>query len=322
MPAPLRPISATLSPGARRSVTPRRIAGPSRSSCHARSISSAATGRPLRRAPRLRLRLRASFAGRRPSLSGSIPFARSAARRLSDANRRGSESGAARTASRRESAAPARLAPAHARNAWGSPSQATPPPCSAITRSAAARQRSRRCSASTIVVSHSWLSRRRRLISSSPATGSSCEVGSSSSTSRGLPGECRAERDTLLLATRELVRGAIQQRVDAEREGHLLHAPRDGPGAVAAALQRERELGAHRAHHELRLGVLEQHAGYAPQPGAGRALACPDPPASPGRRSARRGSGARARRPPSAASTFHAPRGPRAGRTRPARSPS
>ena len=31
-------------------------------------------------------------------------------------------------------------------------------------------------------------------------------------------------------------------------------------GAVPAALERQRELGAHRAHDELRLGVLEQRA--------------------------------------------------------------
>ena len=74
-------------------------------------------------------------------------------------------------------------------------------------------------------------------------------------------GERRAERDALLLAAGELVRRAIQQRVDAERERDLLDAARDRGGAVAAALERERELGAHRAHHQLRLGVLEEHAG-------------------------------------------------------------
>ena len=73
--------------------------------------------------------------------------------------------------------------------------------------------------------------------------------------------ERRAERDALLLAAGELVGRAVEQRVDAERERHLLDPARDRRGAVAAALERERELGAHRAHHELRLGVLEERAG-------------------------------------------------------------
>ena len=91
-------------------------------------------------------------------------------------------------------------------------------------------------------------------------------MGSSSSTTRGPARERRAERDALLLAAGELVRGAVEQAVDAERERHLLDAARDRRGAVAAALERERELGAHRAHHELRLGILEQHAGERAEP--------------------------------------------------------
>ncbi len=75
--------------------------------------------------------------------------------------------------------------------------------------------------------------------------------------------ERRAERDALLLAAGELVRGAVEQRVDPERERDLLDPARDRRVALAAAFERERELGADGAHHELRLGVLEQHARVA-----------------------------------------------------------
>ncbi len=74
---------------------------------------------------------------------------------------------------------------AHARKSRGLPSKAMAPAFMAITRSAAARQRSRRCSARRIVTPHSSLRRRRSQISSSPATGSSWDVGSSSRTSFG-----------------------------------------------------------------------------------------------------------------------------------------
>src|SRR5207244_12740578 len=53
-------------------------------------------------------------------------------------------------------------------------------------------------------------------------------------------GECSAKRDSLLLAAGELVRGAVEERVDAERERDLLDAARNGDGARAAALERER----------------------------------------------------------------------------------
>ncbi len=48
--------------------------------------------------------------------------------------------------------------------------------------------------------------------------------------------------------------------VDAERERHLLDRARDSRGAVPAALHRQSQLGAHRAHHQLCLGVALQHA--------------------------------------------------------------
>ena len=74
----------------------------------------------------------------------------------------------------------------------GDSSATTRPARSSSTRSAAGRQRSSRCSASTIAVPHSSFSRRSTPSSSSPATGSSCEVGSSSSSNRGRPASAAA----------------------------------------------------------------------------------------------------------------------------------
>ena len=67
----------------------------------------------------------------------------------------------------------------------GAASHATAPSTIAITRSAAGRQRSSRCSATTTAVPQSSFRRRSCQTSSSPATGSSCEVGSSSTSSGG-----------------------------------------------------------------------------------------------------------------------------------------
>ena len=127
----------------------------------------------------------------------------------------------------------------------------------ATTRSAAGRQRSSRCSAISTAVPHSSLSRRSSQISSSPATGSSCEVGSSSSSSRGRAGERCGERDTLELAARERVEAAVEQALDPQRQRHLLDRARDGARRGAAVLERERELGADRVHDELRLRLLQ-----------------------------------------------------------------
>ena len=73
--------------------------------------------------------------------------------------------------------------------------------------------------------------------------------------------ESRAERDALQLPAGELVGGAVEQVCDPERERHLLDAARDGGRLVAEVLERERQLGAHRAHHDLGLGVLQHGAG-------------------------------------------------------------
>ena len=75
------------------------------------------------------------------------------------------------------------------------------------------------------------------------------------------PRERGPERHALELAARELVRRAVEQTADAERQRRLLDPARDRRRAPAAVLEREGELGAHAAHHHLRLGVLEQRAG-------------------------------------------------------------
>ena len=90
-----------------------------------------------------------------------------------------------RAAARRAWPVPRRAPCAQPRNSPGGPSKEIAPSSSAITRSAAARQRSSRCSPSSTATPHSSFRRRSREISSSPATGSSWEVGSSSSTSLG-----------------------------------------------------------------------------------------------------------------------------------------
>ena len=90
-----------------------------------------------------------------------------------------------RRGARLESPGRCRLAGPRPRKSLGEPSKATEPESMAMTRSAAARQRSRRCSARRIDTPHSSFSRRRSQISSSPATGSSWEVGSSNRTSLG-----------------------------------------------------------------------------------------------------------------------------------------
>ena len=136
----------------------------------------------------------------------------------------------ARTAARPASAAPARLARPGEERARRRRRRRPRRRAIATTRSAAARQRSSRCSARTTAVPHSSLSRRSSQISSSPATGSSCEVGSSSSTEPRAPGQRRAERDALQLAAGELVRRAVEQVRDPERERRLLHPARDGGG--------------------------------------------------------------------------------------------
>ena len=109
---------------------------------------------------------------------------------------------------------------------------------------------------------HSSLSRRSSQTSSSPATGIELRGGLVEEHQPRAARERRAERDALQLATAELVGRAVEQRLDPQRERHLLHAARHGGPALAAVLQREGELMANGAEHDLRLGVLEEAARH------------------------------------------------------------
>ena len=115
-------------------------------------------------------------------------------------------------------------------------------------------------------------------ISSSPATGSSCEVGSSSSTIRGPARERRASATRCSSPPRELVASSGRAAARCRARARPPPPPRATAAArLAAALERERQLRAHGAHHELRLGVLEQRARDGGQLGRARARACRAP---------------------------------------------
>ena len=79
------------------------------------------------------------------------------------------------------------------------------------------------------------------------------------------PGERGPERDALQLAPGQRRRRALEQGLDAERERDLLDAARHRVRGLAAVLERERELGANRAHQDLRFGLLEEGPDLARQ---------------------------------------------------------
>ena len=259
LPAPLRPISATRSPAASSRSRPRRTAGPSWISNQRPRTSRAGSDRAgARRRPPPRRAGRGAAVGReRGPVAQPGPrllAPRSAAGRPASENSRAA--GVASTGRRRA---------AHARKPRGAASQATRASTIAITRSAAGRQRSSRCSAITTAVPQSSLRRRSSHTSSSPATGSSCEVGSSSSSSAG---RCTI---AAAIATRwssppDSVSVRRSSRcAHAERQRRLLHRPGDRRGRLAAVLERQLELGAHAAHHHLGLGLLEDRAAHGGQ---------------------------------------------------------
>ena len=210
MPAPLRPISATRSPAVEREVDPAQdVAWPAAIVELRPQVGDLEGTTPrrlacgiLRRKPRLRLRLRRAWAQTGPagphastgtsSLAPATPADASTPWRGKLLRAAFTEVGGGRRPARSKSraagvASAPSLASAHWRKSPGSPSKAIRPSTRASTRSAAARQRSSRCSAQTTASPHSSFSRRNNPISSSPATGSSWEVGSSSSTRRGRP---------------------------------------------------------------------------------------------------------------------------------------
>jgi hypothetical protein len=78
-------------------------------------------------------------------------------------------------------------------------------------------------------------------------------------------GERGRQRDALELAARELVRRPVEQMGDAQGQRRLLHPACRRSGTLSAVLERERELGAHRPHNDLRLGILEERAALRRQ---------------------------------------------------------
>ncbi len=157
-------------------------------------------------------------------------------------------------------------------------------------------------------MSKSSLSRRSSPISSSPATGSSCEVGSSSTTSAGRPASAAPSATRCssppgqLAGRRGRAAAAIPSASAASSTPRATAARR-----LAPVLERERELGANRPHHDLGLGVLEQRPD--PRRELARAVLAGVHPGDrdPARQRRRRGSAARARSPPAAASTCPSP---------------
>ena len=119
---------------------------------------------------------------------------------------------------------------------------------------------------------HSSFRRRSSQISSSPATGSSCEVGSSSRTSARPRDQRRGQRDALQLAAGEGVDGAVEQVRDRQRERDLLDRARARGRRLAAHLQRQLDLRRDRGRDDLGLGVLGDEP-TAPPSSAGPVLA-------------------------------------------------
>jgi hypothetical protein len=81
------------------------------------------------------------------------------------------------------------------------------------------------------------------------------------------PGQRGAQRHALQLAAGQLVRRAVEQVGDPQRERGLLHPARHRRGLEAAVLQREGQLRPDRAHDDLGLRLLEQRAGHRRQVG-------------------------------------------------------
>ena len=306
LPAPLRPISATRSPGANLesiprsdSVAPRRRPAPPRD-----RESRALPGRG--RCPPHGCRADPSDSGglrakrsRPPSAAGRL--ARAAARiadpdrqRLSPASEKSRAAGVARAGS---------ASRAQARKSAGRRRRRCAPASMAMTRSAAARQRSSRCSASSTATPHSSFSRRSSQISSSPATGSSCEVGSSSRTSRGrvTSAAASATRCSSPPESVSTVRSSRCGIASASATSSTARAPRRR--RFAAQLERQLDLGRDGGRDDLGLGLLGDVADDARPARPGRRATRPCRRPRPRPRSRRRGSAGPARRRRAAAST-------------------
>ena len=302
LPAPLRPISATRSPR-------RELSSDSRGGWPARVRSRARPGRARARLPRRRADAAGVAAhprrrhGRAPA-SGSSPRARRAERAAFTPG-----TGAQPEAVQERApgvASSGAASHAQARNSAGAASQTTRPPRIAIARSAKPRQRSSRCSAITIAASKSSLSRRSSAISSSPATGSSCEVGSSSRISCGRPASAApsATRWSSPPDSSAVGRSSRCAIPSASAASSTARATAAGacPGSRAAARAR-------RGRFPSRPASRDPGTASRRRPRARPAVLARVHPgdASPGRRTRRQKNGARARSPRAAASTCPSP---------------
>ena len=73
------------------------------------------------------------------------------------------------------------------------------------------------------------------------------------------------DRHALQLAAGQRVGAAAEQMRHAEGQRGLLHRSRHGGRRLAAMLERQLQLGAHAAHHHLALGFLEDRAAHRGQ---------------------------------------------------------
>ena len=73
------------------------------------------------------------------------------------------------------------------------------------------------------------------------------------------------DRHALELAAGERVGAAVEQVRHAEAERRLLDRAGHRRGRLAAVLQRQLQLRPHAAHHDLRLGLLEDRAAHGGQ---------------------------------------------------------
>ncbi len=111
------------------------------------------------------------------------------------------------------------------------------------------------------------------------------------------------DRHALELPAGERVGAAVEQMRHAEAERRLLHRAGHRRRRLAAVLQRQLQLGAHAAHHHLRLGLLEDRAAHCGQLARARGRARRGRQRSARRSPRHRGSAARGRRARAAAST-------------------
>ena len=163
---------------------------------------------------------------------------------------------------------------------------------------------------------HSSLRRRRSQISSSPATGSSWEVGSSSRTSRGRVTSAAASA-TRCSSPPERVSTVRSSRCGIARARATSSTARArAAGGVAAHLQRQLDLGGDRRRDDLGLGVLGDVADRGCQLARAGRDRVDAGDLDPARRSRRRGSAGRGRRRRAAASTCRRPSARRGRRTR------